>query len=309
MLISLVIPVLNEEESIPIFYQALIALDSLELEVIFVNDGSNDRTAEVIETLIADDERVVLINLRRNFGKEAALLAGLNQSTGDAVIPMDVDLQDPIALIPDLIKVWQHQDVDMVLARRKDRRSDSLLKRLTSSWYYKTHNALSSEKIEENVGDFRLLTRKTVDAICSLPEHTVFMKGLMPWVGGKTAVIDYVRQSRSAGKSKFDGWRLWNFALDGITSFSTLPLRIWSYVGGIIAFASILYGLWIILATLVWGNAVAGYSSLMTVLLFLGGVQLIGIGVLGEYIGRIYIESKNRPRYIIDSVVKKHAAK
>lgn len=305
MLISLVVPVWNEEEAVPIFYRALDILGDLQLELIFVNDGSSDSTAEVIERLIANDERLVLVNLRRNFGKEAALLAGFNYSTGDAVIPLDVDMQDPIELIPELVTIWQQKGVDMVLARRSDRSADSFLKRISSRWYYKMHNVLAREKIEENVGDFRLLSRNTVDAICSLPEHTMFMKGMMPWVGGKTAILDYARMPRVVGKTKFNGWSLWNFALDGITSFSTLPLRVWTYIGGVVAVISLLYGIWIVLSKFIWGNAVAGYSSLMTVMLFLGGVQLIGIGILGEYIGRMYTESKNRPRYIIESVLRK----
>ena len=222
----------------------------------------------------------------------------MEKASGDAVIPMDVDLQDPVEVVPKLIEKWQ-LGADVVLAKRTDRSSDGRLKRLTAECFYKFHNKISSPKIEENVGDFRLLSRQVVDAIKTMPERNLFMKGILSWVGGKVEVVEYVRARRVAGKTKFNGWKLWNLALEGITSFSTLPLRIWTYVGILVAGISVLYGSWMVINTLIFGNPVRGYPSLITSVLFLSGIQLIGIGILGEYVGRIYIEVKRRPRYII----------
>ncbi|MDX6042204.1 glycosyltransferase family 2 protein [Scandinavium lactucae] len=304
MRLSLVVPVYNEEASIDAFYDAVRALPAqdYQLEIVFINDGSKDGTQKRIIALQQHDSQVRLINLSRNFGKEAALFAGLEYAQGEAMIPIDVDLQDPVDLIPLLVEKWQ-QGADMVLAKRVDRHSDRPFKRFTARGYYLLHNVLSREKIEENVGDFRLMSRSTVRHILDMPERTLFMKGLMSWVGGRVAIVEYSRPARTSGSSKFNGWSLWNFAMDGITSFSTLPLRVWTYLGMIIAAGSLLYGVWIIIAYWLWGNSVAGYSSIMVVLLFLGGVQLIGIGVLGEYVGRIFTETKRRPRYIIDSIL------
>ncbi|WP_159564754.1 glycosyltransferase family 2 protein [Budvicia diplopodorum] len=306
MILSIVVPVFNEELSISPFYQAVrnlhLAHEGYTVEIIFINDGSTDNTRSAICSLQQQDPHIILINFSRNFGKEAALFAGLKHASGDAVIPMDVDLQDPISLLPDLVAKWR-QGADVVLAKRIDRRTDNFLKRICAQGYYFIHNVLSHEKIEHNVGDFRLMSRGIVQEIINLPERTLFMKGLMSWVGGKTATVEYSRPERQNGETKFRGWKLWNFALDGITSFSTLPLRIWVYIGSLIAAGSVLYGFWVIISKLMWGNAVSGYASLMTVLLFLGGVQLIGIGVLGEYIGRIFTEAKHRPRYIIESIL------
>jgi glycosyltransferase involved in cell wall biosynthesis len=306
MMISIVVPVFNEEASIPLFYQSVrdirLANEEYIIEIVFVNDGSSDNTRAVITALQASDRHIVLINLSRNFGKEAALFAGLKHAAGEAIIPMDVDLQDPVSLLPTLVAEWQ-KGADVVLARRKKREGDGLIKRLCARGYYYVHNSLSKEKIVPEVGDFRLLSRATVEKIIALPERTLFMKGLMSWVGGKVAIVEYSRTERVKGKSRFNSWKLWNFALDGITSFSTLPLRVWTYFGACVAVCSLLYGGWLIISKLIWGNAVPGYASLMTALLFLGGVQLIGIGILGEYIGRIFTETKKRPRYIIESIL------
>lgn len=308
--ISLVVPVFNEEDVISFFYQAvrdIAHMHNYSFEIVFVNDGSTDKTKEAICKLQKEDPNIILVDLSRNFGKEAALFAGLEYSNGDAVIPLDVDLQDPLEIIPQLVGKWQ-QGADIVLAKRCDRSTDSYLKRISADIYYKVHNALAEEKIENNVGDFRLLSRKSVERIIALPEKNLFMKGLMHWIGGKTDIVEYKRPVRVAGHSKFNGWRLWNFALQGITSFSTLPLRIWTYIGFLIAGSAFLYGCWIVFSRLVFGNNVAGYASLISVMLFLGGVQLIGIGMLGEYIGRIYTECKSRPRYIVDEVIVSSAA-
>jgi glycosyltransferase involved in cell wall biosynthesis len=306
MILSVIVPVFNEEESIPLFVKEIRELPDIyekyKIEIIFINDGSTDNTSDIIREIQKQDENIILINFSRNFGKESALFAGLEYASGEAVIPMDVDLQDPVSIIPEMINLWQ-QGADVVLAKRTDRSTDGFMKKLCANGYYTVHNLLSKDKIQHNAGDYRLMSRKTVNRIISLPENTLFMKGLMSWVGGKMAVVEYNRPPRKNGISKFNVWRLWNFALDGITSFSTLPLRIWTYIGLIISTISSLYGIWIIVSKLIWGNDVPGYSSLMVAILFLGGIQLIGIGVMGEYIGRIFIESKQRPKYIIDEIV------
>ena len=303
MKISLVVPVFNEEATIPIFYKTVREFEGLqqhEVEIVFINDGSKDATESIINELAAADPLVVSLSFTRNFGKEPALFAGLDHATGEAIIPIDVDLQDPIEVIPHLIEKWQ-AGADMVLAKRSDRSTDSRLKRKSAEWFYKLHNKISNPQIEENVGDFRLMSREVVENIKLMPERNLFMKGILSWVGGKTDVVEYVRAERAAGKSKFNGWKLWNLALEGITSFSTFPLRMWTYIGLFVAGCSFFYGAYMIVDTLCFGNPVKGYTSIMVSMLFLGGVQLIGIGVLGEYIGRIYIETKNRPRYIAKS--------
>ncbi|WP_340614275.1 glycosyltransferase family 2 protein [Xenorhabdus thailandensis] len=301
MKISLVVPVFNEEEAIPIFYKTVRENEELkkyDVEIIFINDGSKDSTENIINALSLADEQVVALNFTRNFGKEPALFAGLDHATGEAIIPIDVDLQDPIEVIPQLIEKWK-QGADVVLAKRTDRSTDGWLKRKTAEWFYKLHNKISTPKIEENVGDFRLMSRETVENIKLLPERNLFMKGVLSWVGGKVDIVEYSRAERSAGESKFNGWKLWNLALEGITSFSTFPLRMWTYIGLFVGAISFVYGGWMIIDKLIWGNPVPGYPSLLVSILFLGGIQLIGIGVLGEYIGRIYVESKKRPKYLI----------
>ncbi|AYD43807.1 MULTISPECIES: glycosyltransferase family 2 protein [Yersinia] len=301
MKISLVVPVFNEEDAIPIFYKAVREYEPLkpyEIEIVFIDDGSKDSTKNIINALAISDSLVVPLSFTRNFGKEPALFAGLDHATGDAIIPIDVDLQDPIDVIPQLIEKWK-AGADVVLAKRSDRSTDSGLKRKSAEWFYKLHNKISTPKIEENVGDFRLMSRETVENIKLLPERNLFMKGILSWVGGRTEVVEYSRAERCAGESKFNGWKLWNLALEGITSFSTFPLRMWSYIGLAVSAFAFIYAAWMIVDKLIWGNPVPGYPSLMTAILFLGGIQLIGIGVLGEYIGRIYMESKSRPRYIV----------
>ncbi|WP_447794030.1 MULTISPECIES: glycosyltransferase family 2 protein [Pseudomonas] len=305
MKVSLIVPVFNEEQAISLFYQAVrreLKLDPCEVEIVFINDGSTDQTAEQAKALAQVDEQVLLINFSRNFGKEPALFAGLEYATGDAVIPMDVDLQDPISVIPQLIAEWQ-KGADVVLAKRRNRDSDSYLKRHSASLFYHLLNRISYTRIEENVGDFRLMDRKVVNVIRALPEHQLFMKGVLSWAGFTTAVVEYERARRVAGRSKFNGWKLWNLALEGITSFSTVPLRLWTYIGGGISIFAVLYAVYMVLDKIFFGNNVPGYPSLMTAILFLGGVQLIGIGILGEYVGRIYIEAKHRPRYVVKDVI------
>ncbi len=299
MKISLVVPVFNEEDTIAIFYRTVREqLSQHEVEIVFINDGSSDNTESLINALAKSDSLVNALSFTRNFGKEPALFAGLEASTGDVVIPIDVDLQDPIDVIPRLIEKWQ-EGADVVLAKRADRSSDSHFKRKSAEWFYKLHNMISKPKIEENVGDFRLMSRAVVENIKSLPERNLFMKGVLSWVGGRTAVVEYTRDERVAGSTKFNGWKLWNLALEGITSFSTFPLRMWTYIGLFVAGLSFAYGVYMIIDTLIFGNPIHGYPSILVSILFLCGIQLIGIGVLGEYIGRIYIETKQRPRFII----------
>jgi glycosyltransferase involved in cell wall biosynthesis len=303
--ISLVVPVFNEEDAIPLFYKAVREYQALKdyvIEIVFVNDGSNDGTQKIASALAMADPAVLLVSFSRNFGKEPALFAGLEYATGDAVIPMDVDLQDPIETIPALIEKWQ-QGADVVLAKRTDRSHDSPLKRKSAEWFYKLHNKISHPKIEENVGDFRLMSRQVVEELKRLSETQIFMKGLLGWVGFETAIVEYARPARIAGRTKFNGWKLWNLALEGITGFSTVPLRMWTYLGLLVSLLSFLYAAWMIIKKLIFDDPVQGYTSIMVAILFLGGIQLIGIGTLGEYIGRTYMESKRRPKYIIKDVV------
>ncbi len=300
--VSIVAPFYNEGEAVQAFHEQLTTvLDSIvgvEFEVVCVDDGSRDDTLLRLCRLVDADRRFRVIEFSRNFGKEAALTAGIDAAIGDAVIPIDADLQDPPELIPILIEEWQ-KGYDVVLARRTERDSDSFLKRNTARLFYRVHNRLSPTRIPDNVGDFRLMNRAAVDALKTLPERNRFMKGLFAWIGFKTTIVDYRRQPRTAGSSKFSGWKLWNFALEGFTSFSTAPLKLWTYLGGAGAIGTAIYAAYIVLRTLIRGIDIPGYASLLVVVLFLGSIQLIGIGVLGEYIGRIYTETKRRPRYLI----------
>lgn len=301
-LLSLVVPCYNESESIRKFFASVIpvleAIDAIRFEIVLVNDGSTDDTLEQLIAHAHRDPRVRVVDLTRNFGKEAALTAGLDEALGDAVIPIDADLQDPPALIPELVRRWR-EGAEVVLAQRSNRACDSWLKRATAGAYYRVHNKLSDQKLPVNVGDFRLMDRVVINALKQMPERRRFMKGLFAWVGYRTVIVPYEREARSAGHSKFSGWRLWNFALEGITSFSTMPLRSWTYIGVAIALGAFGYGAFIVARTLVLGIDVPGYASLLSALLFLGGIQLIGLGVVGEYVGRIYDEAKGRPIYLV----------
>jgi polyisoprenyl-phosphate glycosyltransferase len=310
-LLSLVVPFYNEEEMISTFFDATLpvleSLDGLTFEIVCVNDGSRDDTLNLLLARARTDGRIRVIDLTRNFGKEAALSAGLDEAQGGVVVPFDADLQDPPAVIRQLVEKWR-EGYDVVLARRSSRDSDSFMKRKTASLFYRMHNAVCDTHIPDNVGDFRLITREVTDALKQLPETRRFMKGLFAWVGYRTAVVEYVREPRAAGKTKFSGWKLWNFALEGFTSFSTLPLRVWTYIGSAVAMTAFFYAAFLIARTLIQGVAVPGYASILTVILLLGGVQLIGIGVLGEYIGRIYAESKKRPVYLVRNRYQKMSA-
>lgn len=300
--ISIIAPCYNEEDTIEPFLrriEEILTQINEPYEIVFINDGSKDNTLNVLLNAKQNFKNIRIINFSRNFGKEAALTAGLDKARGEAAIPIDVDLQDPPELIKDLVARWR-EGYDVVLAKRADRTSDSFAKRVSADLFYKLNGKISNVDIPNNVGDFRLMSKRVVEALKQLPENQRFMKGLFAWVGFKTVAIEYVREKREAGQSSFNGWKLWNFALDGITSFSTLPLRIWLYIGALVSFLSFLYGSFIILKTLIFGVDLPGYASLAVIMLFLGGIQLIGIGILGEYIGRIYSESKRRPSYIIE---------
>lgn len=307
-IISVLCPCYNEQETLQLFTNTITTIlnqTPYSYELIFINDGSTDNTLIELNKLLVDTNNIRVINLSRNFGKEAALTAGLDSAKGEVIIPIDVDLQDPPELIYDFLREWQN-GYDVVLAKRVDRSSDTFLKKVTANLFYKFHNHIADVSIPDNVGDFRLITRPVVEAIKQLRENQRFMKGIFSWVGFKTTVIEYTRQPRAAGQTHFNTWKLWNFALDGITSFSTAPLRVWLYLGLICSSVAFVYGSIIILKTLLFGVDVPGYSSLITIILFLGGVQLIGLGVMGEYIGRLYLESKRRPVYIIESDSEQH---
>lgn len=301
-LVSLVVPVFNEVETVGLFVdrisEVLSAVSEIRAEFVFVDDGSSDGTLQTLLDRQKTDERIRVVELSRNFGKEAALTAGLDNARGHAVIPIDVDLQDPPEFILDMIQKWE-EGFEVVLARRIDRQADSWAKRATANWFYRIHNKIANPKIPENVGDFRLLDRVVVDALKQLPESRRFMKGLFAWVGFRTTQIEYVRPERFAGTTKFNGWKLWNFALEGITSFSTSPLRMWTYIGFSISFLSLSYALYMASKVIVRGVDVPGYASLIVSVMFFGGLQLMGIGILGEYLGRTYIESKRRPTYLV----------
>ncbi len=305
IVISVVVPVKDEEQAIaPLVERVTGVLEAAPgvgaggFEILFIDDGSNDGTLEAIRHAHAANPAVRAVSFSRNFGKEAALTAGLEHARGDAVVPMDVDLQDPPELLPEMIERWR-AGFDIVYGVRTDRASDSLPKRLTADLYYRAHNRLSNDKIPEHAGDFRLLDRKVVEAIARMPERNRFMKAMFAWAGFKQTSIPYSRAARATGRSKFNYWQLWTFALDGITSSSTVPLRIWSYLGGFVALFALAYAMFIAVRTLVFGIDVPGYASLMVSVLFLGGLQLLSLGILGEYVGRILIEAKARPLYVI----------
>ncbi len=301
--LSVIVPVKDEEEAItPFVARVAPILDGLfadgAWEILFVDDGSEDATMGAILAAHGRDRRVRALSLSRNFGKEAALSAGLDFAAGKAVVPMDVDLQDPPEVIGEMLDKWR-EGYEVVYGVRRNRSTDSLPKRLTADLYYRAHNYLSDDKIPEHAGDFRLLDRSVVEVIRRMPERNRFMKGLFAWGGFRQAAVEYDRVQRTVGKTKFRYWKLWTLALDGITSASTMPLRIWSYIGVVIAFFAIVYALIIAVRTTLFGIDVPGYASMMVTTLFLGGIQLISLGVLGEYVGRILVETKQRPIYVV----------
>ncbi|BDD87608.1 glycosyltransferase family 2 protein [Desulfofustis limnaeus] len=300
-LISIVVPVFNEKDVLLEFHKRLsnvLNTIAYRSEILYVNDGSTDCTINVLNNISQEDQRVRLYHLSRNFGKEIALTAGLDNAKGEAIIVIDADLQDPPELIHDMLKEWE-EGYQVVYAKRIAREGETILKRSTAFLFYRIIKYFSKITIPQDTGDFRLLSREPLDSLLLLRERNRFMKGLFAWIGFSQKEILYRRDSRFAGKSKWDYVKLWNFAIDGITSFTVAPLKISSYLGLMIAFGAFLYGIFVIAKTLIYGDPVPGYPSLMVVILFLGGIQLICIGIIGEYLGRMFTETKQRPLYII----------
>jgi polyisoprenyl-phosphate glycosyltransferase len=305
LLLSVIVPVKDEEAAILPFVRRVSAvLDGLGeavspgWEIIFVDDGSQDATLAAIHSANAADSRVRALSLSRNFGKEAALSAGLDHARGQTVVPIDVDLQDPPEVIGEMLAKWREGN-EVVYGVRRNRMTDSLPKRLTADLYYRAHNWLSMDKIPEHAGDFRLLDRKVVEVIKLMPERNRFMKGLFAWSGFRQTAVEYDRTERTVGETKFNYWKLWTLAIDGITSASTVPLRVWSYLGGLIAIAALFFAAFVVIRTILYGVDVAGYASMMVAILFFGGLQLLSLGILGEYVGRILVETKHRPIYVV----------
>lgn len=300
--ISVVAPAYNESENVYPFYERMKkVLDEIShnWEIVCVNDGSKDDTLSKLVLLNQQDHRVKIVDLSRNFGKEVALTAGLDYARGQAIIPIDIDLQDPPEIIKDMVELWK-QGNDVVYATRTKREGESAIKKATAYLFYKAINKMTRINIPQNTGDFRLIDKRVLQSLKELKETHRFMKGLFSWVGYKQVSLPYVREPRFAGITKFNYWKLWNFAIEGITSFSIVPLQLATYLGFIVSLISALYALEIIYQTLVHGSSVPGYPSLMVTILFFGGIQLITIGIIGEYVGRIYNEVKGRPLYLIN---------
>jgi polyisoprenyl-phosphate glycosyltransferase len=300
---SIIVPAYNEQDVLPQFHKrlsAVLASINESVEVIYVNDGSRDGTLAVLRRLRASDPRIAIVDLSRNFGKEIAVTAGLDHSKGAAVVLIDADLQDPPELIPQFIKEWKN-GYDVVYATRMSREGESRFKKATAYIFYRVINQISRVKIPADTGDYRLLSRRAVNALGKLREQHRFMKGLFTWIGYPQKGIPYHRDSRYAGTTKWNYWNLWNFALEGITSFTIGPLKMATYLGLVTAVIAFIYAGIIIAKTLLYGDPVAGYPSLMVVILFLGGVQLITVGIMGEYIGRMFDESKQRPLYFVNA--------
>lgn len=310
VLLTLIIPSYNEEDVIEPFYHKMAAvLDTLliDTEIVFINDGSTDSTLDKLRQLKESDPRIIIVDLSRNFGKEIAMTAGLDYSKGDAVVIIDADLQDPPELIPQLIEKWQ-AGYDVVYAKRISREGESTLKKLTSKAFYRILNRLSRIPIPEDTGDFRLMSRRAVNALNSLRERNRYMKGLFAWIGYPQTAVLYHRDTRYAGNSKWNYFALWDLALEGITSFTAVPLKLSTYMGLLTATGAFLYGVWIIIKTLTFGDPVAGFPTIMVIVLFLGGIQLLALGIIGEYLGRIFSESKQRPLYLLNHLYQKESS-
>lgn len=303
-LVSIVVPAFNEDVVLQEFYdrttQTLADAD-FDIELVFVDDGSTDGTLAKMNDLAANDPRITVVGLSRNFGKEAALTAGIDHAHGDAVVPIDADLQDPPELIPELVKRWR-EGYDVVYARRTHREGESWVKRTSANLFYRVMQRSGDRvSVPANTGDFRILSRRATDALKQMRERHRYMKGLFAWIGFPQTELPYKREPRAAGKTKWNYWRLWNLSIEGITSFTIAPLKMATYLGLITAFGSMIYAVILLYETLVHGNSVAGYPSLMTVILFLGGVQLTTLGIIGEYLGRIFDETKDRPLYFVST--------
>lgn len=300
--ISVVIPMYDEAEIIGEMHRrlaAVMATMDTPWEAIYVNDGSRDATLPIIETLRASDPHIAVVNLSRNFGKEIATTAGLDHACGDAVIVIDADLQDPPEVIPCLITAWRG-GYDTVYARRRCRNGETWLKKLTAAAFYRMMRRLGDVELPRDVGDFRLMSRRVVDAVQQLREQHRFMKGLFAWVGFPSTAVEYDRDPRAGGTTKWSFWKLWNLAIEGITCFTVMPLKLATWLGLAVAAFAVVFGAQLIVRTLLFGNAVAGYPSLMAVILFLGGTQLVTLGIIGEYLGRVFNETKRRPLYLVE---------
>ena len=301
--ITILIPCYNEEQNLPLIYPELVKLmdsnQAYEWELLFVNDGSHDGTLELLHQLREKDGRVNFVSLSRNFGKEVAMLAGFDYAKGDCLVIIDADLQDPPSLIPEMIHWWE-QGYDDVYARRKSRGKESWLRKRLSMMFYRLLQQSSRFDVLQNVGDFRLLDRRCVNALKRMRESERYTKGMYSWIGFKKKEIEFDRGDRQAGKSSWNYRQLFSLAIDGITSFSSLPLRISTIAGFFISMMAFIYMMVVFVKKLIWGNPVQGYPSLLVIILFLGGIQLLSLGIIGEYIGRIYSESKNRPDYFVD---------
>lgn len=302
--LTLVIAAHNEAQALPLLHPRLRAvleqMQDVDGRVLYVDDGSTDSTWQVMQSLAAGDASVGLLRLSRNFGKEAALTAGLDFVDGGAVMLLDADGQDPPELIPEFVALWR-QGYDNVYGTRLERDGESWFRRSTAAAFYRVVGRLSKTPIPADTGDYRLLSPRAVQALGQLRERHRFMKGLFGWVGYRRKALPYHRHARMVGRSKFGFWKLWNFALEGITSFSTVPLRAATYLGLATASFAFVFGMWVILKAALYGDRVAGYPTMMSVILFLGGVQLIALGLIGEYLGRLYEESKQRPLYLVDT--------
>lgn len=302
--LSIIVPVFNEESVLELFHKRLAAtLDSLncKCEILYINDGSTDDSLNIMQDIQVNDARVSIVDLSRNFGKEIAMSAGLDYVSGDASIIIDADLQDPPEVIPKLVKRW-HEGYDVVYARREDRAGEGYVKKATAYGFYRVIQMLCEFPIPADTGDFRLLSKRAVRAMRQFRERHRFMKGLFAWIGYSQTSVEYQREARRAGESKFSYWKLWNLALEGITSFSVGPLKAATYIGLSIAFGAFLFAGWIVIKTVLYGEPVRGYPTIMTTLLLLGGMQLTAIGILGEYLGRVFNETKQRPLYFVNAL-------
>ncbi len=301
--LSVVVPAYNEAEVLPEFHRRVTEVmlaTGADYEIVYVDDGSTDETVMILNNLRERDKAVAIIELSRNFGKEVAISAGLDHAQGDAVITIDADLQDPPELIDEFLREWQN-GYDIVSGRRTAREGESFIKIVTAKWFYRVINRLSDVEIPQDTGDFRLISRRALEALKSLRETHRYMKGLYAWIGFPHKEVPYLRHARAAGTTKWNYWRLWNFALEGITSFSDVPLKIATYLGVFTSGIAFLYGLYFLIRTMLFGNPVAGYPSLILIVLFLGGIQLICLGIIGEYLARTYNESKSRALYFVKS--------
>lgn len=306
--ISVVVPCYNEQEALPFFYKEITKVAAgmvgTDFEFLFINDGSKDKTLEILRDLSKRDERVRYISFSRNFGKEAGMYAGLENATGDYIAVMDADMQDPPELLPQMLDDIENGEYDCVATRRTTREGEPPIRSFFARCFYKLINRMTSVEIVDGARDFRLMTRQMVDAIISMSEKNRFSKGIFGWVGFKTKWLEYVNRERVAGETKWSFWKLFLYSIEGITAFTTVPLAISSVMGVILCMVAIIFALVIVIKTLIWGDPVQGFPTLSCLILFIGGIQLLGMGIIGQYLAKTYIESKNRPIYIIKETEK-----